>query len=515
MSKKINRRDTLKVIGASVFPALFPQQTSAISGWLQPAQKRPNVLIIVLDTLSANHLSLYGYARPTSASMERFASRSTVYHSHFSGGNFTTAGTASMLTGLYPWSHRALHVRGLMKRSRTSENLFHQVGTKYHKMVFTQNLLAELLLNQFQDDINDHLPFTLSMLSPKDVLLARGFENDPNLSFYAYGDFLTIRQNNDGPLAGSSILGLLDVWKRAEVQPILEDYPLGAPTNSYYNYSNTATFGQILKEVERASAQDDPFLGYFHLWTPHEPYLPRKQFSGIYKEDGYSPVKKPEHILNDTRRPQKNLERLCRTYDEYVTDIDNDLGVFLDALDNNGILDNTYVVITSDHGQLFERGQHGHVTTLLFDSLIRIPLLISAPGQTQRKDVFVPTSNIDLLPTLTALSGQQVNPQTEGKLLPGFGGMEDWDRSVYSMVARTNSAFAPLKTATISLIKGTKKLIYYKGYENYDGVSELYDLADDREELKDLAADDVKTAANMRDELLTALEESDQANKAA
>lgn len=511
----MSRRDTLKIIGASALPVLFPRQVNAVSNWLQPEQKKNNILIVVLDTLSANHLSLYGYKRPTSSSMERFASRATVYHSHYSGGNFTTTGTASMLTGLYPWSHRALQIRGLMKRSRTAENLFHQVGSEYHKMVFTQNMLAELLLNQFHEDINDHLPFTLSTLSSKDILLPRGFRNDPNLSFYAYGDFLTIRQNNDGPLAGSSILGLLDVWKKAEEEPVLEEYPFGAPTNSYYTYSNTDTFSAIVKEVERASEQDKPFFGYFHLWTPHEPYLPRKEFAGMYKEDSYEPAQKPEHNLNDTHRPQKNLDRLRRTYDEYITDVDNDLGMFLDALESKGILDNTYVIITSDHGQLFERGQHGHVTTLMFDSLLHIPLLISAPGQTQRRDVYAPTSNVDILPTLVALAGQVADTNTEGRLLPGLGGVEDLDRSIYSVVARTNSAFAPITTASIALIKGSKKLVYYMGYGSYDKVSELYDLADDPEELVNLATDDRATAARMRDELLNSLDESNRANQGA
>lgn len=82
------------------------------------------------------------------------------------------------------------------------------------------------------------------------------------------------------------------------------------------------------------------------------------------------------------------------------------------------------------------------------------------------------------------------------------------------MVAKTNSAFAPITIASVALIKSTKKLIHYVGYGNYDNGSELYDLADDPEELKDLAASDTLTAAQMRDELLTALEEANQAIKA-
>ena len=513
MNKSITRRDTLKIMGASVLPALFPRQMDAFSNWLQP-RKKPNILIIVLDTLSANHLSLYGYPRHTSASMERFSNRATVYHSHFSGGNFTTAGTASMLTGMYPWTHRAINISGLVKRSLVDRNIFQQIGSEYHRIAFTQNMLAEMLLNQFETDINDHLPFTFTSRELLTLPLSRGSDLDPVLSFYAYGDFLAIRQNNDGPLSGSPLLGLLELLKPSEETRKSEEYPFGLPTNSWYTYTNRDTFDAILQKIIEASALDKPFFGYFHLWTPHEPYNARKEFVGRFKKDGYSPASKPEHVLTDMHRPEKNLIRLRQAYDEFITDVDADLGRFLESLEQSGILDTSYVIITSDHGQLFERGEHGHNTALLFDSVVHIPLIILSPGQTARRDVFAPTSNIDLLPTLVSLAGKEPNLSVEGKVLPGFGGAVDQERSIYSMVAKTNSAFAPITIASVALIKSTRKLIHYVGYGNYDNGSELYDLADDPEELKDLAASDTLTAAQMRDELLTALEEANQAIKA-
>lgn len=514
MNKRLSRRDTLKLAGVSLAPILFPRQVSALSSWMQGAQKKPNVLIIVLDTLSANHLSLLGYSRPTSSSMERFASRATVYHSHYSAGNFTTSGTASMLTGMYPWTHRAINISGLVKRSLVDENIFHKLGDGYHRIAFTQNMLAEMLLHQFKGDIEDHLPFTFASLDPTTLALSRGLESDPILSFYAYGDFLSIRQNNDGPLSGSPLLGLLELLGPSDETRKSEEYPFGPPTNSWYTYTNRDTFDAILRKVTEASALEKPFFGYFHLWTPHEPYNARKEFIGRFKNDGYSPVSKPEHVLTDMHRPEKNLIRLRQSYDEFIADVDADLGRFLEDLDQNGILDTTYVVITSDHGQLFERGEHGHNTALLFDPVIRIPLMILSPGQTARRDVYTPTSNVDLPPTLVSLAGQQPGSGAEGRLLPGFGGVEDWERSLYSMVAKTNSAFAPITIASVSLIRRTKKLVYYMGYGNYNKMSELYDLADDPNELVNLAADDTVTTARMRDELLTALEESERVNRA-
>ena len=496
--------------GTALLPIIFPRQTNVINTLLQTPQKKPNVLIILLDTLSAPHLSLYGYPRHTSPALEQFASRATVYHSHYSAGNFTTPGTASMLTGLHPWSHRAMHIRGLVKRNLVTENLFRQVGDGYHKIAHTQNMLAELLLCQLEGDLNIHLPFTFSSLEVRTSSLSRRMENDPVLSFYAYSDYLSRRQNNDGPLAGSPLLGLSDLMKATSEMQEMEDFPFGAPFNSYYTFTNRDTFDNILQEIERAALLEKPFFGYFHLWTPHEPYNSRKEFAGKFKKDGYKLVFKPEHPLTDMHRPEKNLIRLCQGYDEYIADVDADLGAFLQELERKGILDTTYVIITSDHGQLFERGETGHVAAFLYDSIIHIPLLISAPGQSRRKDVYVPTSNVDLLPTLVSLADQKPGLRAEGELLPGFGGVENWERGIFSMVAKTNSAFTPLKTASVSMVKGTKKLIYYIGYGDFDKVSELYDLEKDPNEMTDLASVDAPAASRMRDELLTKLEEANR-----
>jgi arylsulfatase A-like enzyme len=508
--KTFNRRDFLKVAGASLLPLAFSRQARDLDFLLQGDSRKPNILVVLLDTLSARNVSLYGYPRSTAPSLERFASRATVYHSHYSAGNFTTPGTASTLTGLNSWSHRAINISGLVKRDLVSSNIFRQIGNSYHRMAFTQNMLVEVLLRQFGGDLDALLPFTSASTETRTSAIGRGLEGDPLLSYYAYGDYLAVRQNDDGPLTGSPLLGLFNLIKQTSQPANLAGYPLGLPNNGYYSYTNADTFDFILREIERAGAREKPYFGYFHLWTPHEPYLPREEYVGKFKKDGYQPAEKPEHPLTDMHRPQKNLLRLRQSYDEYIADVDADLGKFLDALERNGVLDNTYVIVTSDHGQLFERGEHGHTTALMFDSVLHIPLLISAPGQTSRQDVYTPTSNIDLLPTLLAISGQQPHPGLEGSILPGLGGQDDRERSIYSLVASSNSAFAPLKKATIAMVKGTKKLIYYMGYGDFDKVAELYDLESDPEEMKDLASADSVTTARMRDELLTALDEANR-----
>ena len=133
---------------------------------------------------------------------------------------------------------------------------------------------------------------------------------------------------------------------------------------------------------------------------------------------------------------------------------------------------------------------------MLYEPVIRTPLLVSAPGQTQGANIYSPTSNADILPTLLHNTGAEIPQNLDGKILPGLGGFADAERSLFSVEAKENSSFLPLKKATIALNKNNYKIIYYLGYEKYNQQFELFNLQDDPEELNDLFSTDTTTAAN-------------------
>jgi hypothetical protein len=89
--------------------------------------------------------------------------------------------------------------------------------------------------------------------------------------------------------------------------------------------------------------------------------------------------------------------------------------------------------------------------------------------------------------------------------LPGFGGIEEENRSVFSVEAKINSAFGPLKRATITLMKENYKIIYYGDYPQYLNIFEFDDLAEDIDERKDLFTEGPAVAAVMKEELLDTL----------
>jgi arylsulfatase A-like enzyme len=502
---RITRRDILKLMGAFAANALFAVAHPLVDSLTLDQSGQPNIIILVIDTLSARHMSLYGYERQTTPNFERFAARASVYHSHYSGGNFTTPGTATILTGQYPWGHRAINLGAPVARTMVGDNIFRLLGKGRRSLGFAQNILAEVLLQQFRADIHEHLPFDSYSTEMKALDISKYFPSDPLVAHYAFDDFLINSDVTSNPVPGSAYFGYLDMFYGQFHETLGEpsqEYPRGMPSTGKYFYDNQKVYASIFETIQALEKQAQPYLAYIHLLSPHAKYCPRKEFVGIFPEINV-PFKERHKLANHVKQSLLNEYRM--QYDEYIANVDAEFGSLLDKLDASGILDQSYFVVTSDHGELFERGENGHNTFLLYDSVIHIPLLISAPQQRQQHDFHSLTSNIDLLPTLLNIEGRKVPSSLEGRLLPGFGGVEDGTRSIFAVEAKTNSAFGPLKRATITLMRENYKIIYYGDYPRYSNVFELYDLYDDIDEKKDLFAEGPAIASLLKEELLDTL----------
>jgi arylsulfatase A-like enzyme len=461
-------------------------------------------LILVFDALSARHLALYGYHRETTPNLERFARRAVVYHNHHAGGNFTTPGTASLLTGTYPWTHRALNDAGVMGSAFEQRNIFSLLGEAYNRVAFPHNIYAHLLLNQIREGIDIYLdPQTFGLFN--DMFYSRLLSGDREISLRAAEQLLF----HDKEVPGSLFLALANELKtllsmgrsRREFKHL---YPRGVPYLCHYrSYFLLEDVVRGAYEVLRGTRH--PLMAYLHFFPPHNPYRPRAEFVGIF-QDEREPVAKPRHFFSQgCSQDWLDLERMW--YDEYIAHVDAEFGRMYDSMRKDNLLRDNYVVVTSDHGELFERGVLGHATPVLYEPVIHIPLLIAVPGQEQRRDVYSLTSCVDLLPTLLHLTGRPVPDWCEGRLLPELGGNEDSDRTVYSVEAKLNSMRRPLTRATVAMVRGAYKLIHYFGYEGYESEFELYDLGNDPDELEDLYSPTDPIAADMQSQLELKLRE--------
>ncbi len=498
----LSRRDFLKA-SAAFSTSLLMANSLSLFGNPIGQDKKPNILVLVFDAMSANHLPLFGYSRNTTPNLEKFASRSNVYHSHYSAGNFTTSAVASMLTGQYPWKHRALNYRGLIKRSVSDQNIFRLLGDEYTKLAFTQNVFAEVLLSQVGRDVDIHLPFDSFSLYTLPLAKAQDLPNDRMIAYYAVEDFLGLGIKSLNPSPGSLTLGLADILhQRLSDRPqSSEAYPGGFPDNHTFAYRNEDVFQGMTEQLKEQNRLPSPWMGYFHVWSPHGPYRPRKDFQTLFTPDVDIPYH-PRHKLAESKYRPKELADYRRVYDQYVSDVDANFGQMISALELAGVLENTWVVVTSDHGELFERGELGHGTPLMYNAVTHVPLLISAPGQKERRDFRVPTSSLDLLPTLLTIAGKDIPEWAQGTVLPGFGLTEETDRNLYSIVAKNDSAFQAIKQASVSLIKWPYELIYYHGYPKYPDSFELYNLADDLYETDDLMDIDQTLSKRLQEEFL-------------
>jgi choline-sulfatase len=476
----ITRRDFLKLASLMPFLCLASGSPLRID---QPGNNDglPNILILVFDAFSAKHLALHGYHRRTTPNLDELVGRATVFHNHYAGGNFTIPGTASLLTGTYPFSHRTLNMYGTAVKYFERRNLFAAIGERYTKIAFTHNLMATILLHQFSKNLNTTMSISEASIIG-DTYSEHIFRNDYSVGLWSEVTLRGLKL----PLTSSLFYSIYD--KQQTMRNIfgtLDDYssefPRGLPNN------HTGHFFLLERTVDWIKDQitkiPKPYIAYFHLWPPHDPYATRREFVDTFN-DGWMPLAKPEHFFSKGYS-QEDLRELRRYYDEYIAYVDAEFARLYYHLEKTGSLKNTYLILTSDHGELFERGIDNHLTPVLFEPIIRIPLIIFKPGQEQREDIYSPTSCVDLVPTLASISGASKPDWCEGQILPSFAGQnEDTDRSLFVLEAKENPKHGPLKKATAAIIKNNHKLIKYIGYEDFLNRYELFDLENDPEEIE-------------------------------
>ena len=492
----LSRREFLKLASLASI-GIFSHPLSGLAK--QASAANPNVIILVFDAWSQHHVSLYGYRRHTMPNLEKFAETATVYHNHYSTGVFTVPGTASLLTGLHPWSHRAFQIGGGVIGHHTPHNLFSVLSPSHSTMGFTQNRLANQLLIQFGPELDRFVDSYLFNVQNTSLYTSSLFEKDRRTAFASLEDNLVQQGRGfDSSLFFGPLYRLHILRDRLKtVQRYGDKYPLGLPDAlpGLFQLDDVVDGSmELLKGMQGAT------LTYLHFWTPHQPYTPTKEFFGKFA-DGWKAPEKPIHEISEDRVSYEKLHLQHQYYDEYIANWDYEVGRLFQYLKESGLTENSYIIITADHGELFERGELGHKTSLLYDAVVHVPLIILAPGQTQRQDVHTYTSSVDMISTLAHLTGNSIPQWAEGKLLPKLGGVEDDKRSIFSMDARTNSSFGPLTNFSISLTREHYRLSHYVYPRHKFDRYEFYELDADPEEMYDLYPTSPAFAREMQEEL--------------
>jgi arylsulfatase A-like enzyme len=412
---------------------------------LPPARAgAPNVLLIVLDTVRAMSLSLYGYSRPTTPELERWAARGVTFTRAYSTAPWTLPSHASMLTGR--WMHE-LSADWMVPLDGTFPTLAEVLrAAGYRTAGFVAN--------------TDY--------ASAEVGLARGF-----IRFEDYT--LT-----PGQVGWSSLL-----WRA-----IARVAPLRAAIGYRDNLGRKKAPAISAAFLRWAGRGDAPFFALLNYYDAHRPYLPPPPWDTRFVTPGVAPHPRIRHEHgSDPEPPPERIQGAIDAYDNSIAWLDSEIGRLLDALARRGLLDSTIVIITSDHGEEFlEHGAWDHGNTL-YHAGVHVPLVLLGPGLAAGARVDGPVSVRDIPATVLDLAGLAAGSPFPGRSLAVRpGGPPPAPDTVYTgvrLVPRQPFWYPVSRGDLVSATAGPLRFIRNLG----DGTEELFDVVADPMERRDLAAD--------------------------
>jgi len=320
------------------------------------AAKAPNVIVLTIDTLRADHLGCYGYERDTSPNIDALVARGALFEDVVSAAPWTLPSYGTLFTGRFPAAHRA----GVRPR----------LDVMWGTHANGDPLEASSLPSARQT----------KKLAPKLVTLAEALRDQ---------GYRTASLFNNPFLHPTR--GIDQGFER------------------YAWYQHTANDGvdEALRWIEEQHGV--PFFLFLHLMDPHIPYAPPSPFDEKFSGKKLDELTDYPWTLGELRarpKPEAYKEILIDMYDGEIAYTDAQIGRFVDELEARGLMENTILILHSDHGEEFwEHGgfEHGHS---LHRELLHVPLAIVYPPRIPAgKRVPARVRTIDVFPTLLDLLG--------------------------------------------------------------------------------------------------------------
>jgi arylsulfatase A-like enzyme len=426
----------------------------------------PNILLVVLDTVRADHLDCFGYARRTMPGLSRFADESCrVAMPIWATAPATLSAHASMFTGHYPHTHEA-HLPFLDHEGPRPE-----YGYSLRRDLPT---LAERLADLGFETVG--IAANYAILSAYG--LSRGFDTYDCVPGAAYrGEQLSWL--HAAPLGGGSFGEFVRRSLPEAIAVRSNLFNRWAPPYRQAGEITDLALGWLSKRERR------PFFLFLNYFDAHDPYVSVPGLRDRFvPEDssvdwaGYVPWSLYENVLRrEAAVPPGWLEHLVALYDAELLYLDQQVERLLAGLRRLGCFDDTLIVITSDHGEAFmEHGVLQHATSI-YDTQIRVPLFIKFPKSTPGGPTALPVwfQFVDLYPSVMDLIGE---PTPDGIAGSAWAvGREHGLAEVF--VYKPDVAW--LRRELCAVVLGSYKYIQSTG-----GEAELYDLSGDPGERSNL-----------------------------
>jgi choline-sulfatase len=423
------------------------------------ADPRPNILFVMFDQMAALSLPVYGNPVVQAPHMTRLAARGTVFANAYCVSPLCSPSRFALLTGRLPSRIGAYDNAAELPASVPT--LLHHLRKAGYR-----TCLAGKMDFTGADQLHGYEERLTTDLSPSDFGWVPDWEQPERVHPW----FHTLHSV-------------------AEAGPC--DHSLSL------QYDEEAC-QQAVHWLHAASGRPDgrPFMLTLSIMHPHDPYQGPRRFWELYRNVEIEPPVEAKREAKDrsaverrmwalydrdeTAISQKQVRRARRAYYAMISYCDDVLGRILSALAVSGIADNTMVIVTSDHGDML--GERGLWYKMNFhERAVRVPLLIAGPRIRPRRRIAEAVSQLDLLPTLAAiagaapdrsnLDGRDLSPVLEGRAATQGTVVGEYLAEGYD---------APV----VMILRGARKFVYSAS----DGP-ELYDLACDPHELRNLALD--------------------------
>jgi len=271
----------------------------------------------------------------------------------------------------------------------------------------------------------------------------------------------------------------------------------GAGETHYQDYDRKITRATIDWLRANAGKNGKPWALYVGYISPHPPFTVPKRLYDLYPEDAmplptrFRPGDRPEHPAMRYLREidgwldmtdERMLRRVAAAYFGLITHLDEQVGEVMKEVEALGLLANTRIAYSSDHGELFGwQGIFGKKN--LYEGSAGVPLILAGPGVPEGRVVRQLASHVDLFPTLVESAGAALGREDGDlpgvSLWPAIGGREDAARPVFAEFHAQGS-----RAGSFMLRDGNLKLVYHVGMP-----SQLFDLESDPDEAHDLVAE--------------------------
>ena len=391
---------------------------------------RPNVLLVMVDTLRADHLSCYGNEQVSTPNLCRVATDGGTIFDGFSHASWTKPATASLLTSLLPTSHGAIaKPSSLSSEVTTVAEAFSEHGYETGGIVSNINLAESFGFHQGFEEYH--------YLGPDYLFGAK--ESSSKLILYQLGRTIFFR------------------------------FKQGLRFGDFYQ--DSAVVNEVAFDwLERN--RDGRFFLFLHYMDPHDPY-----FEHPYNGVGIA------RAANQNPDPAQ-ADEMARLYRGEIEYLDENFGKLLAELERLGLYDDLVIALVSDHGEEFqEHGGWWHGTTL-FEEQIHVPFLVKwrqgPPGAEPDERDHV-ARVIDIAPTLLAQAGAKIPGAMQGVDLAGdLDARGERDRVHYAEEDHEGNVLRAIRTEDWKLIEANP--------DNPRGLPEkaLYDMAGDRGETENL-----------------------------